>query len=57
MPLSSYLQGVWQSPVDDGAPVLDAVTGERVTSVSTRGRKASSPRCASSPRLRSSGIP
>ncbi|GGL89574.1 phenylacetic acid degradation bifunctional protein PaaZ [Nakamurella endophytica] len=37
MPLRSLVAGRWVAPDDDGRPVLDAVTGERVTSVSARG--------------------
>jgi oxepin-CoA hydrolase/3-oxo-5,6-dehydrosuberyl-CoA semialdehyde dehydrogenase len=35
--LRSYVSGAWTSPADDGRPVLDAVTGEEVTRVSSAG--------------------
>src|ERR1700761_6928183 len=35
--LRSYLNGAWISPADGGRPVLDAVTGEEVTRVSSAG--------------------
>jgi oxepin-CoA hydrolase / 3-oxo-5,6-dehydrosuberyl-CoA semialdehyde dehydrogenase len=35
--LRSYVGGVWTEPADDGRPVLDAVTGEEVTRVSSAG--------------------
>jgi oxepin-CoA hydrolase/3-oxo-5,6-dehydrosuberyl-CoA semialdehyde dehydrogenase len=35
--LRSYVSGRWVSPADDGRPVLDAVTGEEITNVSSRG--------------------
>src|SRR4051794_23585414 len=37
MPLRSYVQGSWFEPTAEGAPVHDAVTGERIDSVSTDG--------------------
>jgi oxepin-CoA hydrolase/3-oxo-5,6-dehydrosuberyl-CoA semialdehyde dehydrogenase len=37
MPLRSYVQGSWVEPSADGTPVHDAVTGERITSVSSAG--------------------
>ena len=36
-PLRSYLQGDWFTPADEGRPVLDAVTGEQVATVSSAG--------------------
>jgi oxepin-CoA hydrolase/3-oxo-5,6-dehydrosuberyl-CoA semialdehyde dehydrogenase len=35
--LRSYIGGTWTSPADEGRPVLDAVTGEEVTRVSSAG--------------------
>ena len=35
--LRSYVSGTWTSPAEDGRPVLDAVTGEEVTRVSSAG--------------------
>jgi oxepin-CoA hydrolase/3-oxo-5,6-dehydrosuberyl-CoA semialdehyde dehydrogenase len=35
--LRSYVSGAWTDPADDGRPVLDAVTGEEVTRVSSVG--------------------
>jgi oxepin-CoA hydrolase / 3-oxo-5,6-dehydrosuberyl-CoA semialdehyde dehydrogenase len=35
--LRSYVSGTWASPADDGRPVLDAVTGEEITRVSSAG--------------------
>jgi oxepin-CoA hydrolase / 3-oxo-5,6-dehydrosuberyl-CoA semialdehyde dehydrogenase len=35
--LRSYVGGAWTEPADDGRPVLDAVTGEEVTRVSSAG--------------------
>ena len=35
--LRSYVSGKWTDPADDGKPVLDAVTGEEVTRVSSAG--------------------
>jgi oxepin-CoA hydrolase/3-oxo-5,6-dehydrosuberyl-CoA semialdehyde dehydrogenase len=35
--LRSYVSGAWQVPEDEGAPLLDAVTGEEIARVSTRG--------------------
>jgi oxepin-CoA hydrolase / 3-oxo-5,6-dehydrosuberyl-CoA semialdehyde dehydrogenase len=35
--LRSYVGGAWTSPADEGRPVLDAVTGEEVTRVSSVG--------------------
>ena len=35
--LRSYVSGMWVSPDADGKPVLDAVTGEEVTRVSSAG--------------------
>jgi oxepin-CoA hydrolase/3-oxo-5,6-dehydrosuberyl-CoA semialdehyde dehydrogenase len=35
--LRSYVSGKWTDPADDGRPVLDAVTGEEVTRVSSAG--------------------
>jgi oxepin-CoA hydrolase/3-oxo-5,6-dehydrosuberyl-CoA semialdehyde dehydrogenase len=35
--LRSYVGGRWTSPADEGRPVLDAVTGEEVTRVSSAG--------------------
>ena len=35
MPLESFVAGRWESPSDDGKPVLDAVTGAEVARVST----------------------
>ncbi|SDM71895.1 phenylacetic acid degradation bifunctional protein PaaZ [Allokutzneria albata] len=36
-PLRSYVSGGWQAPAEDGVPLFDAVTGERITSVSSKG--------------------
>jgi oxepin-CoA hydrolase / 3-oxo-5,6-dehydrosuberyl-CoA semialdehyde dehydrogenase len=35
--LRSYVSGAWTDPADEGRPVLDAVTGEEVTRVSSAG--------------------
>src|SRR6266581_311241 len=35
--LRSYVSGAWTEPTEDGRPVLDAVTGEEVTRVSSAG--------------------
>jgi oxepin-CoA hydrolase/3-oxo-5,6-dehydrosuberyl-CoA semialdehyde dehydrogenase len=35
--LRSYVSGTWVSPADEGRPVLDAVTGEKITNVSSQG--------------------
>ena len=35
--LRSYVGGTWIEPADEGRPVLDAVTGEEVTRVSSAG--------------------
>ena len=35
--LRSYVSGAWTAPADEGRPVLDAVTGEEVTRVSSAG--------------------
>jgi oxepin-CoA hydrolase/3-oxo-5,6-dehydrosuberyl-CoA semialdehyde dehydrogenase len=35
--LRSFVSGTWVSPADDGKPVLDAVTGQEVTRVSSAG--------------------
>jgi oxepin-CoA hydrolase / 3-oxo-5,6-dehydrosuberyl-CoA semialdehyde dehydrogenase len=35
--LRSYVSGAWTEPTDEGRPVLDAVTGEQVTRVSSAG--------------------
>jgi oxepin-CoA hydrolase/3-oxo-5,6-dehydrosuberyl-CoA semialdehyde dehydrogenase len=35
--LRSYVSGAWTEPADEGRPVLDAVTGEEVTRVSSAG--------------------
>src|SRR6266699_520714 len=35
--LRSYVGGAWTEPADEGRPVLDAVTGEEVTRVSSAG--------------------
>ena len=35
--LRSYVGGAWTDPADEGRPVLDAVTGEEVTRVSSAG--------------------
>src|SRR6201986_2446564 len=35
--LRSYVSGAWPEPADEGRPVLDAVTGEEVTRVSSAG--------------------
>jgi oxepin-CoA hydrolase / 3-oxo-5,6-dehydrosuberyl-CoA semialdehyde dehydrogenase len=35
--LRSYVSGTWMEPADEGRPVLDAVTGEEVTRVSSAG--------------------
>jgi oxepin-CoA hydrolase / 3-oxo-5,6-dehydrosuberyl-CoA semialdehyde dehydrogenase len=35
--LRSYVSGAWIDPAEDGRPVLDAVTGEEVTRVSSAG--------------------
>src|SRR5438309_204650 len=37
MVLGSYVNGSWTSPSAEGAPLLDAVTGEQVTTISTAG--------------------
>ncbi|WP_405140767.1 phenylacetic acid degradation bifunctional protein PaaZ [Sphaerisporangium sp. NBC_01403] len=36
-PLSSYVNGSWQVPDDEGAPLHDAVTGEEVARISSAG--------------------
>jgi oxepin-CoA hydrolase / 3-oxo-5,6-dehydrosuberyl-CoA semialdehyde dehydrogenase len=36
-PLRSYVQGDWFTPAGEGRPVLDAVTGEQVATVSSAG--------------------
>ncbi len=35
--LRSYTEGSWRSPAGDGAPLLDAVTGEEVARISSEG--------------------
>ncbi len=35
--LRSYVNGAWTAPADEGKPVLDAVTGEEITQVSSAG--------------------
>ncbi len=35
--LRSYVSGTWKTPDDEGRPVLDAVTGEEITHVSSAG--------------------
>ncbi|MEU5882515.1 phenylacetic acid degradation bifunctional protein PaaZ [Spirillospora sp. NPDC047279] len=35
--LRSYVSGAWQAPPDEGAPLLDAVTGEEVARFATTG--------------------
>jgi len=35
--LRSYVNGTWHTPAGEGRPVLDAVTGEEVTTVSSEG--------------------
>jgi oxepin-CoA hydrolase/3-oxo-5,6-dehydrosuberyl-CoA semialdehyde dehydrogenase len=37
MALPSYVSGSWFEPADEGAPLFDAVTGERVTTISSTG--------------------
>jgi oxepin-CoA hydrolase / 3-oxo-5,6-dehydrosuberyl-CoA semialdehyde dehydrogenase len=37
MVLGSYVNGSWMSPSAEGAPLLDAVTGERVATISSAG--------------------
>ena len=37
MVLGSYVQGSWMSPSAEGAPLLDAVTGEQVATISSAG--------------------
>jgi len=37
MVLGSYVNGSWTSPSAEGAPLLDAVTGEQVTTISSGG--------------------
>jgi len=37
MMLRSYVTGYWASPSDEGAPLLDAVTGEQVATISSAG--------------------
>jgi oxepin-CoA hydrolase/3-oxo-5,6-dehydrosuberyl-CoA semialdehyde dehydrogenase len=37
MVLRSYVKGSWASPSDEGAPLLDAVTGEQVATISSAG--------------------
>ena len=37
MVLGSYVNGSWMSPSAEGAPLLDAVTGEQVASISSAG--------------------
>jgi oxepin-CoA hydrolase/3-oxo-5,6-dehydrosuberyl-CoA semialdehyde dehydrogenase len=36
-PLRSYVSGAWHTPLDEGAPINDAVTGEEVARVSSAG--------------------
>ena len=37
MPLASYVEDRWVTPTDEGQPILDAVTAEEVTRISSRG--------------------
>ncbi|MDQ2836771.1 MAG: phenylacetic acid degradation bifunctional protein PaaZ [Actinomycetota bacterium] len=37
MALRSYVNGSWVEPADEGAPLFDAVTGEKITTVSSAG--------------------
>jgi oxepin-CoA hydrolase/3-oxo-5,6-dehydrosuberyl-CoA semialdehyde dehydrogenase len=37
MTLRSYVNGRWMSPTDEGQPLFDAVTGERITTISSAG--------------------
>ena len=37
MALRSYVNGSWVEPADEGAPLYDAVTGELITTISSRG--------------------
>jgi oxepin-CoA hydrolase / 3-oxo-5,6-dehydrosuberyl-CoA semialdehyde dehydrogenase len=37
MALRSYVNGSWVSPAEEGAPLLDAVTGEQVATISSAG--------------------
>ncbi|WP_375497400.1 phenylacetic acid degradation bifunctional protein PaaZ [uncultured Jatrophihabitans sp.] len=37
MPLRSYVNGSWFEPADQGAPLLDAVTGDQVATISSAG--------------------
>ncbi len=37
MALRSYVNGSWVSPANEGIPLLDAVTGEQVTTISSAG--------------------
>ncbi len=37
MALRSYVGGEWAVPSDEGVPLFDAVTGEQVATVSSRG--------------------
>ena len=37
MPLRSYVRGDWVEPSGEGTPVHDAVTGERIDTVSSEG--------------------
>src|SRR6202034_4169837 len=37
MALRSYVSGAWTAPAAEGTPLLDAVTGERITTISSAG--------------------
>ncbi len=37
MALRSYVNGSWVEPADEGVPLYDAVTGEQITTISSRG--------------------
>nr|MDP9167795.1 aldehyde dehydrogenase family protein [Actinomycetota bacterium] len=37
MALRSYVSGSWFAPADEGAPAVDAVTGEQITTISSEG--------------------
>ncbi len=37
MALRSYVNGSWASPAEEGVPLLDAVTGEQIDTVSSAG--------------------
>jgi oxepin-CoA hydrolase / 3-oxo-5,6-dehydrosuberyl-CoA semialdehyde dehydrogenase len=54
--LTSYVHGAWITPSDDGSPVHDAVSGERIASLSTSGidmaRAVGYARGVGGPRLR-----